>query len=60
MALIRGIRSLYPCPICLIPSKDLADINITAPLRNMKETQHLVAEGIEAKLKDQGLRPVKV
>lgn len=60
MALIRGTHGLRPCPVCLIPSKDLADINITAPLRDMEETQQLVAEGVEAKLKDQGLRPVEV
>jgi len=60
MALIRGVQGLYPCPICLIPSQDLANINITAPLRDMEETQHLVAESVEANLKGQGLRPVEV
>lgn len=60
MALIRGLNGLYPCPICLIPSKELININTTAPLRDLDETQCLVSEGIKAKLKAQSLHPVDV
>ena len=60
MALIRGFRGLCPCPICLIRSENLDDIHATAPMRNMAETQKIVADGIEEQLKAQGLRPIKV
>ena len=60
MALIRGVNGLFPCPICLIPSKDLGNRHALAPLRDMEESKRLVAEGIEEKLKQQSLRPVQV
>jgi hypothetical protein len=60
MALIRSLMGLFPCPICLIPSKELGNIHATAPLRDMNESMQLVAEGIEEKLKQQSLRPLQV
>ena len=55
MALIQGYRGLCPCPVCLIPSGKLNDIHATAPMRNMEETQKIVADGDEEQLKAQGL-----
>jgi hypothetical protein len=60
MALIRGYRGLCPCPVCLIPSAKLDDIHATAPMRDMEESQKIVADGDEEQLKAQGLRPIKV
>ena len=70
MALIRGGNSLFPCPICLVPSDRLTDISVQWPKRNQKETQKLVDNALNTdkgrlgdaaeKLKGQGLRPIKV
>jgi hypothetical protein len=60
MSLIRGYKGLCPCPVCLIPSGQLDDIHAAAPMRNMEETQRIVADGVEEELKAQGLRPIKV
>jgi hypothetical protein len=70
MALIRGGKSLFPCPTCLVPSDRLFDLSVKWPKRNQKETQKLVdnvlitnrgkLREVEEKLKDQGLRPIKV
>ena len=60
MALIQGYRGLCPCPVCLIPSEKLNDIHATAPMRDMEETQKIVADRVEEQLKAQGLRPIKV
>ncbi|KAJ3509195.1 hypothetical protein NLJ89_g5347 [Agrocybe chaxingu] len=64
MTLIRGFRGLCPCPVCLVSRDELSKPEI-GRLRSMEETQALVAEaqagkaGIEAKLKERGLRPVE-
>ena len=64
-ALIRGLRGLSPCPICLIPEQSLADLSVAYPEREEDHTQAMVqrVEGKgakEAKLKFFGLRAVKV
>ncbi|PCH42571.1 hypothetical protein WOLCODRAFT_71761, partial [Wolfiporia cocos MD-104 SS10] len=33
MALIHGANGLCPCPICLVPSSQLADVSVEHPLR---------------------------
>ncbi|KAJ7265150.1 hypothetical protein C8J57DRAFT_1622209 [Mycena rebaudengoi] len=66
MALIRGVRGLYPCPVCLIKSDEQSDHNVTAVLRTATATQQLVASGRmlkssearESLLKSQSLRDV--
>ena len=68
MALIRGINSHFPCPVCLVPAEKLFDLSITFPLRTT-ETMRAVYETAneagsvadkEAILKEYGLRDVKV
>jgi len=68
MALIRGINSHYPCPICLVPAKELSDLSKIYPLRTtekMKEVYETaqragtIAEK-EVILKECGLRDVEV
>lgn len=68
MALIRGINSRYPCPVCLVPAEDLSNISKVYPLRTtekMKEVYETaqMAETMAAKeavLKDYGLRDIEV
>ena len=67
MALIRGINSSFPCPICLVSGKDLSDLLQPIRLRTsdaMKqlytEAQALSAGQKDAKLKSYGLRDVEV
>ena len=68
MALIRGIRSHYPCPVCLVPADKLSDLSLSFPLRTT-ETMRTAYENAneadsaaekEAILKEYGLRDVKV
>ncbi|KAH7906115.1 hypothetical protein BJ138DRAFT_1223855 [Hygrophoropsis aurantiaca] len=66
MALIRGLRSKFPCPVCLIPRDELSSMLVTYPLRSSAETQATIAsaraqrtmEAKEDKLKSQALRDV--
>lgn len=67
MALIRGLRGLYPCPICFVKSDEQSDISIVPELRSSKHSQETVhtartlnAEGGEELLKGFGLRNVEV
>ncbi|KAJ6520588.1 hypothetical protein DFH09DRAFT_1193954 [Mycena vulgaris] len=65
MTLIRGLRSLYPCPICYVKQADQSDITQTPGLRTSQHSQKVVqqarklnAEGRETLLKAHGLRDV--
>ncbi|KAH7919486.1 hypothetical protein BV22DRAFT_1075186 [Leucogyrophana mollusca] len=66
MTLIRGLRSNFPCPVCLIPREELSSMARTYPLRTRADTQALVtsareqerAEDKEKILKSQALRDV--
>ena len=68
MALIRGINSHYPCPVCLVPADKLSDLSKTFKLRttqDMKEVYEKAnqADSVASKesiLKGSGLRDVKV
>lgn len=68
MALIRGLKGLYPCPICLISNDDQSNLSVIFTLRTQHDSKALVddalesatAEAAEAILKTQSLRPVKV
>ncbi|KAJ7629311.1 hypothetical protein B0H17DRAFT_1164314 [Mycena rosella] len=65
MALTRGTKSLYPCPICYIKKEDQADVNALPALRTTELSQRAVkaarklnADGREVLLKEHGLRNV--
>jgi hypothetical protein len=68
MALIRGINSLFPCPVCLVPGDKLSDLSVTFPLRTTEAMKAVYEEANnapnaaekEAILKESGLRDVKV
>lgn len=66
MALIRGLNSACPCPICLVPREELTDHSTTYPKCTVKDAQDCVElwsrDRIagEAELKKQSLRPIKV
>jgi hypothetical protein len=68
MALIWGINSHFPCPVCLVPAENLSDLSLSFSLHTM-ETMRVVYETAneadsaaekEAILKEYGLRDVKV
>ncbi|KAF8971925.1 hypothetical protein BDZ97DRAFT_1901552 [Flammula alnicola] len=70
MALIRGIGSLFPCPVCLVPQDELSDLlkefeprTTTSMKKVYEEAQELGrlkrADAKEAKLKSHGLRDVE-
>jgi hypothetical protein len=67
MALVWGINSKFPCPICLVPGDQLTNLSETFPLRttqNMKKicetAKSLNASEGEKLLKEYGLRGVEV
>ncbi|KAJ6480393.1 hypothetical protein C8R45DRAFT_1054375 [Mycena sanguinolenta] len=66
MALIRGLRALFPCPICYVKKDEQSDLSKRAPLRTSQESQDVVKQARDADnadtrdelLKDKGLRNV--
>ena len=67
MAAIRGLRGLAACPVCLIPTKQLADLSVVSELRTAEDSkesflkvQNKTLEEVEKELKPKGLRPVYV
>lgn len=69
MALIRGFGSYAPCPVCLIPGDQLANLSINFPLRTKEsmikyyqdaQDPDLNASEREQILKGIGLRDVEV
>ncbi|KAF9464619.1 hypothetical protein BDZ94DRAFT_1353444 [Collybia nuda] len=67
MSLIRGNRGSHPCPICLVPQKELSDLLQTFELRTQKQSEKLFHMAKSAKthgeaekiIKTQGLRMVE-
>ncbi|KAG0692969.1 hypothetical protein DFH29DRAFT_985615 [Suillus ampliporus] len=65
MALIWGLKSACPCPICLVPREELTDHSTTYPKRTVEDAQDWVdlwsrdRVAGEAELKKQSLRPIK-
>lgn len=68
MALIRGTRGLFPCPICLVPNEKQADYTTVYPLRTTEATKEAIYQArskssekaSEAILKKMSLRNVDV
>ncbi|EDR06114.1 uncharacterized protein LACBIDRAFT_329259 [Laccaria bicolor S238N-H82] len=67
IALIRGVNSKFPCPVCLIPGDQLANLSSDFPLRFSsdmekiyKSTIGLNASETEETLKNVGLQDVEV
>lgn len=67
MALIRGVNSHFPCPVCLVPNAQMSDGSIHLPRtsESMKEVYNKAAEygskkEQEEHLKKYGLRNVEV
>ncbi|KAJ6572855.1 hypothetical protein DFH09DRAFT_916508 [Mycena vulgaris] len=65
MTLIRGLKGLYPCPVCFVKSEEQSDLATVSELRNAQRSkeavegaQSLSAEEREILLKDLGLRNV--
>ncbi|KAF7378401.1 hypothetical protein MSAN_00266700 [Mycena sanguinolenta] len=65
MALIRGLRGLHPCPICLVKSEDQSDLSKTSELRTAEKAQEAVQKARRLKgdageeiLKNMGLRKI--
>lgn len=67
MALIRGEKGLYPCPICLVPRSQQSDLSTFHTLRTADHTKSIYEAGLtltaadrEELLKSEGLRNVVV
>ena len=68
MALTQGVKSLFPCPRCLIPKDDQGDASAKAPLRTTAGTRETIQEARgkqllqdrKSTLKAVGLRDVDV
>ncbi|KAG1771692.1 hypothetical protein EV702DRAFT_1048909 [Suillus placidus] len=66
MALVHGLNSKCPCPICLVPSTKLSDLSMTYPTRNVEDAKAFLELYLrdrvagEAVLKAHGLRPIAV
>lgn len=68
MALIRGVKCLFPCPRCMISQEKQGDISVNAPPRTAAGTKATIQEARkqkrvgdkEAILKASGLRDVDV
>jgi hypothetical protein len=68
MALIRGLQSLYPCPICFVPWNEQSDLATTHPVRTGLESKQILEEARDCEtagereklLKDHALRDVEV
>ena len=67
IALIRGLRRLAPCPICLVPKGDLSDLSVSHARRTNHDAQELfnamnlvsTQQARENIIKPFGLHPVK-
>ena len=42
MALIRGVKSLFPCPKCLVPKDFLSDLTLEYQLRTPAHTAEIL------------------
>jgi hypothetical protein len=68
MALIWGLKGLFPCPICLVPNDLQFDLSKEFPLRTQTDSKNMFLEAMtlrhedqrEALLKTASLRPVEV
>ncbi|KAG2349794.1 hypothetical protein BDR05DRAFT_972737 [Suillus weaverae] len=56
MVLTRGVRALWPCPVCLVPHDKLSDMLHCYPRRMSHDSE--TAEEREEVLKEYGLRDV--
>lgn len=68
MSLTRGVRALWPCPVCLVPHDKLSDMTRCYPRRTSCDSQAILAtarakdtaEEREEALKEYGLRDILV
>lgn len=68
MTAIRGIKGLYPCPVCLVPQDKQGDHTETYDLRSTESMQQVfedarsqtTREAEEGLLKAVSLRPIEV
>ena len=55
MALIRGLNSLRPCPVCLVSESDLSDMLVPPVLRTTKDMMDILAEARKLPAKERDL-----
>lgn len=67
MALIRGVKANYPCPICLVPKEELSNLSKAYELRTTADMQGIWSEAQEMNstqreqhLQEYGLRDIQV
>ncbi|KAF8869135.1 hypothetical protein BD779DRAFT_1682542 [Infundibulicybe gibba] len=66
MALIRGVKSLFPCPICYVPGTKLSNLRVQYKRRTVKDTRAILREAASLPktaanevLKQHGLRNIR-
>jgi hypothetical protein len=64
MALIRGNKCHFPCPVCLVPASQLLNLEQKWPIRTIAQAQIALNQpsvGMRKKAtKKLGLRPIEV
>ena len=68
MALTRGVKGLFPCPVCLVPQSEQSDLTKSYKLRTAEESKSIVVKALKEPnasrqnqmTKLQSLRPVMV
>ncbi|KAJ7065749.1 hypothetical protein C8F01DRAFT_1228972 [Mycena amicta] len=62
MALIRGVKSNFPCPVCLVKAEDLSNLGLISPLRTAGDSETLFTSlrepGVTAAAREEGLKKV--
>ncbi|KAJ7468650.1 hypothetical protein FB451DRAFT_1340298 [Mycena latifolia] len=49
MTLIRGLKALYPCPMCYVKNEDQSDMTQLPALRTSEQSQHVIQQARQAK-----------
>ncbi|KAK6992349.1 hypothetical protein R3P38DRAFT_2802824 [Favolaschia claudopus] len=53
MALFRGLRGLYPCPICFVPAQEQSDLSAEHPLRTAEGSKKILDEACALRTKEE-------
>lgn len=68
MALLRGLKGNFPCPICLVPRESQWDLSQSFPLRTANESRAQFLKAMNERnlekrdkiLKEHSIRPIEV
>ncbi len=63
MTLIRGVNGLFPCPVCLVPAEEQAELGLAPlyPLRNQEQAKEIVLNAtLSARQKEERLKKISI